>query len=391
MRIAGVALMVLGLGACDALDRALEVETPSQIPAGDLINPNHAPLLVMSAQRDLECAYAAYIVTSGLLAGELQDGSQTADRWNFDRRTIQPEQATYSTASCQGAYGIYQPLNSARFTADTATALIQGWTDDEVSNRQQLIARAANYAGFALTFIGEAFCTAAINVGPELSSAQVFQEAEARFSTALTAAQAAGDNSLAELAYLGRARARLNMGDGPGAAQDAQQVSPGFVYNATYETANSRQFNRVFAFNGQGTSVTVAPSYRNTGDPRVPVRDSARKSTDNNTDLWMQGKYNSLDDPIPLARYAEAQLIIDEVSGALTPAQAAEERKMEFFLEGRRFGDIRRYNLPYDPAPGVIYPEGGASPKGGTYVDLPGKCLPLPDRERFNNPNIPNP
>src|SRR5690606_3513928 len=129
----GVALLaVLGLGACDALDRALEVDTPSRLPAGDLINPAHAELLVVSAQRDLECAYAAYIVTTGLLAGELQDGSQTATRWNFDRRTIQPEQPAYASTSCEGAYGIYQPLNTARFTADTSLALLQGWTDEEV-------------------------------------------------------------------------------------------------------------------------------------------------------------------------------------------------------------------------------------------------------------------
>src|SRR5690606_21199384 len=100
--------------------------------------------------------------------------------------------------------------------------------------------------------------------------------------------------------------------------------------------------------------------------------------------------YNSLDAPIPLARYEEAQLIIAEVDGTMSPAALAQERKYEFFLEGRRFGDIRRLNLEYDPAPGLQYPVAAASPKGGTYADLPGKGIPMPEAERVNNPNIPN-
>ena len=388
---ASLAAVALGaaLGACDTLDKALAVDTPSRLPAADLLNPGSADLLVASAQRDLECAYGAYVVSSGLVAGELQDGSQTAARWDYDRRSLRPEQTSYASTSCAGAYGFYTPLNIARYTADNATTRLEEWTDADVPGRQQLIARAANYAGFALVFIGEAFCSAAIDLGPELTSAQVFEQAEARFAKALTAAQAAGDANLVSLAYLGRAKARLDRGDLPGALSDAQQVAPGFRYDATYQGGgNSRQFNRVYDFNGLGTSVTVAPAYRNLGDPRVPVSDSGRTSSDQNTALWVQHKYNSLDAPIPLARYAEAQLIIAEASGAMAAAELAEERRREFFLEGRRLGDIRRLNLAFEPAPGTPYPLGGASSKGGTYQDLPGKCVPVPDVERANNPNF---
>ena len=38
-------------------------------------------------------------------------------------------------------------------------------------------------------------------------------------------------------------------------------------------------------------------------------------------------------------------------------------------------------NLPYTPAPGAPFPH------GGFYGDQ--RCLPLPDVERLNNPNIP--
>ena len=61
-------------------------------------------------------------------------------------------------------------------------------------------------------------------------------------------------------------------------------------------------------------------------------------------------------------------------------AQIIEERRREFFLEGHRLGDLRRYNLPFLPAPGAPYGP------GGTYGNQ--TCFPLPDVERINNPNI---
>ncbi|MGZ9928007.1 hypothetical protein ACXYTC_23730, partial [Escherichia coli] len=83
------------------------------------------------------------------------------------------------------------------------------WTDEQVPGRTALIARASNFAGLSLLLLGEAFCSAAIDVGPELTSEQLFTEAETRFTAALAAAQAVGDATLGALAYHGRARARL--------------------------------------------------------------------------------------------------------------------------------------------------------------------------------------
>ena len=42
---------------------------------------------------------------------------------------------------------------------------------------------------------------------------------------------------------------------------------------------------------------------------------------------------------------------------------------------------MQRFNVPFNPAVGVAFPN-----KGGTYGNT--RCLPLPDVERFNNPNI---
>ena len=61
-------------------------------------------------------------------------------------------------------------------------------------------------------------------------------------------------------------------------------------------------------------------------------------------------------------------------------AQVIDERRREFFLEGHRLGDIRRYSIVLSPAVGTAFPN------GGTYGTQ--NCFPLPDVERINNPNI---
>jgi SusD family len=111
--------------------------------------------------------------------------------------------------------------------------------------------------------------------------------------------------------------------------------------------------------------------------------------------------------PIRVASYEEAQLILAEAQGgaqAVTiinalrtaaglqgytgPTDAAsiqnliiDERRRALFLEGFRNYDMQRFNVPFNPAVGVAFPQ-----KGGTYGNT--RCLPLPDVERNNNPNI---
>src|SRR5688500_11162278 len=95
-RAAWAALLLAPLAACD-LDKLLEVDAPSRIPATSLETPGNATLLVNSAVGDFECAYGAYVVVGGLIGEELADGIQTADRYPYDRRTVAPLDLRYST------------------------------------------------------------------------------------------------------------------------------------------------------------------------------------------------------------------------------------------------------------------------------------------------------
>jgi hypothetical protein len=261
-------------------------------------------------------------------------------------------------------------------------------------------------------------CSAAINVGPELTPAQLFDEAKSRFDAAIIAATAANDAATLNLATLGRARTLLDLGN-PGAAEvDAAKIPVGFVATTSGDALNARRQNFVVLSINQSSWSTVDPSFRGltingAPDPRVAVTNTGRAGTATGTQVWTVDKYPALGTLMPIARYAEAQLIVAEarvaandVPGAVAAinavraaraglpaysaagqtianvqAQIVEERRRELYLEGHRLGDLRRLKIPLTPAAGAAFPGGG-----GNYGAQ--SCFPLPDVERANNPNI---
>lgn len=422
-RFAVSAVLAAGLGATLAACRditSLEQETPSRIGAGDLDKPENATLLVHSAIGDFECALANYVVAGGLVGDELANANLTNRLWDYDRRTILPTNGVYSTTRCGGDPTVYTTLSTARYDADHVLGLLDGWTDEQVEGRIGLIATAAAYAGYSLVLLGEGMCSAAVDVGPELTPPQILAEAEARFTRAIDAAATASDTAILNLAILGRARARLDLGKMAEAGADATRIPPGFVVNATYSNAKDSRQNVVYNFMYQLLAATVDTPFRDVKfggvpDPRVNVVDAGTPGSDKVTPIFLPAKYSAFETPIPVARWEEAQLILAEadvagndVSGAVdiintlhanagipaysgtTPsevlAQIVEERRRELFLEGQRLGDIIRYGLALSPAAGTPFPAGGAfSGVYGTQV-----CFPLPAAERLNNPNIPD-
>jgi hypothetical protein len=276
-----------------------------------------------------------------------------------------------------------------------------------------MIAKAAAYAGYSLLLLGEVMCEAPLDIGTPIASSGLFQEAEARFQQSIDAAQAAGASAdeFLNMARVGLARARLRMDDASGAAQAAGAVPAGFTKYAVYSTVSSRRFNVVFT-SVQGNDITVDPAYRevmfeDVADPRIPVFNTGR--TASGVPLWDQSKFTTRSDVIEIATYTEAQLVLAEAAVADGRLQDAvniinvlhtaagipefsstdpdeimdriiAERRAEFFLEGHRFGDIRRYNEPLIPAPGTPYHT------GGVYTDA--RCFPVPGIEIDANPNV---
>jgi starch-binding outer membrane protein, SusD/RagB family len=411
---------------CTALacSNLLDVKSPDAINAKSLDNPLIAEQTVNASIGDFDCALSSYVVAAGLMGGELTDATQTASRWSYDRRDIDPNESAYSTNDClESDLGTYTPISTARFTADRILTLLEGWTDDSVPNRAYLIAEAASFAGYNRVLLGEGFCNAAIAGGPALTSEQIFALAAGKFDTAVTAAQAAltadvgnedaesagKDSSVLYLALVGRARAELDMGANAQAIADASQVPNGFEYDATYDASTDYRTNHVYTENNADKTVSVSPPYQNLGDPRVTVTDAHRKASDEHTPLFTQNRYSDGSASIPIASYVEAQLIIAEATGgsgaitilnnlrsaaslgalpsssdpAVIKADIASERARWLFLQGQRLYDVRRLGLPLVPAAGASYSI--IYHKGGNYGSQ--TCMPIPAVETNNNPN----
>src|SRR2546421_464965 len=151
-------ILVLGLltaaAGCDLFNNALEVQSPSSVPASGLETPANAQLLANGAIADFECAAGSYAVMGGLITDELLDATQTADRFPYDRRTMTSSDGRYAVNDCIGL-GVYTPLQTARFSALNVISLLQGWTDAQVPGRDTLIVTLQAYEGYSLVYLGE--------------------------------------------------------------------------------------------------------------------------------------------------------------------------------------------------------------------------------------------
>ncbi|MBL8989798.1 MAG: RagB/SusD family nutrient uptake outer membrane protein [Gemmatimonadetes bacterium] len=427
---AGVTVALAGCG--ELLDQA----APSRVLEETLQGASAAKLIVDGARASFGCVFQAYVTGLGLLVDELEDTQLAAAGWDWDRRTMLPVGGNFATATCDGTqqFGVYTPLQTARYTADLALTNLKGFADADVPDRQGLLATAALYSGYSHILLGEGFCSAAVDGGPELTNAQVFALAEGKFTEAIAAATTANNSSLLNAARVGRARARLNLAKLPGQAvvnaklteakADAALVPAGFVYNVPYNSAATYSRNMFVVRNRESRLYGVAPRYwamtfQGVPDPRVKVTQGARGQDNLTNNVYLADKYSAQNSPIALAKYAEARLIMAEADYHLVGPTAAvnyindlhtaagipafsssdpteilnqliEERSRELFLESHRAYDVRRFNLPLDPAPGAGFmpanPNGALRNKGGQYGDV--RCLPLPDVERDNNPNL---
>ena len=407
------AAVIAAVASCSP-DNLLNVEVPDRVVPEAILSPAQAPLLVNSVIGAYECANNQFVAASGLIADELMEGGSHTDMFGYDRRDFSASEPEYQDAhgDCQNAghLGVYVPISRARWLADTVSAHLEGWTDAEVPNRLRQIATVAAYAGYGHVLLGELFCAATVDGGPKLTPNEIFARAEQRFTRAIEAGTQAGVPDIVNMALVGRARVRLNRGDRAGAEADARRVPAGYSRFVTNSQASPFRENGVFRRNNRGRTLSVEQPYWNltvggVPDPRVALTYTGQRTVDGVRPLVLQTKYPEIASPIPLATATEAQLIIAEIAGGQTAvdiinafraraglpafaggdaatirAQVIEERRREMFLEGHRLYDLIRFQLPLNPVAGAPFP------KGGVYGSA--LCLPLPDVETNNNPNL---
>jgi hypothetical protein len=395
------------LVAATACDSLLEVELPGTVPATSLDNPALARTLVNSALGRFECAYTSYVITSGVLANEFINASTwlNLNTWGWKGLEVHSIAGGCPTGRDDTGIGAYTPLQQARYLAEEGARRIEGFADTDVPNKSEMLAQLYAYAGFATVLLGEGYCEMALDLGPLMPLPEVFARAEQRFTTAITHAQAARNTNLELLATAGRARARLDKKDLAGAATDAEKIPDTFVYNAEYSTVNGIRENRIFNLNRRNRYLSVEPvAYSNqrigtAADSRLNITDSGLRGHDDQTRHWFQNKYNTAAAPIPMASWYEAQLILAEARpseavaainrirtkqnlAAVTPGGDAltmvlEERRRQLFAEGHRLNDMLRHRIPFPT---------GFNHKGQAWGPI--TCMPLPDQEKLNNPNL---
>jgi hypothetical protein len=279
-------------------------------------------------------------------------------------------------------------------------------------SKNALAAQGLIHAGFAERLLGENMCTAIIDGGPSEPRRVYFARAEAEFTEAIAIAASIGDLKLQRAATAGRASVRVWLNDWSGAAADAKAIPAGFTYSAVYSSLEQAQYNRLYWANSnqpeRGLSVAgtfYESYYKSTRDPRAAWSTNPDFPKGTSNVLWyFPTKYDRTSSPINLVTSREMRLIIaesilrsgdwqaamavinslrDDLSvtrwSAASPADAwtalGRERGIELWLEGRRLGDLFRWQADKVP---------------GTFDDMTGRdlCFPIGISELDTNPNL---
>lgn len=401
-----IVALTLGTSACS--DAFLEVTNPNVIDASEVDPAGSAATLAASAEQNFKTAVGTFIQFSSHFTGETYIMETSGSQNEFGRREV----------SELNGQALTQWREMSRASA-SAKLLLDLDLPNPTTNLD--IARAATFRAYSMYFLATDFCTGTLDGGPELSNNQMLDSAIYWFGKAIDVGTANGTPTgitFARVSLVGRAAAKLQRGDKAGALVDANAVPAGFTYSMTYidDLANRARLSNALWRGTVDRSVISVPPYYQTGDPRVPFLPPGRHPY-NAWDAaagpyFIQQKYTGYASPIRLASKLEAEYIAAEASGDVAqqlalinrqrqaaqlepysgPTDAAsvltalfDEKRYDFWLEGKRLADWRRQPVAasrHVPVTGAPY----WRPNLGNIG--PQSCYPLPFAERDNNPNF---
>lgn len=418
------------LGACNEL---LKVDNPGAIPEDQISDPVLAPMLVSSVVGEFQRMYTDLAYYSAVISDEAVTGHNFETIKEIDLRIARANNGTIRD-------DIYRPLQRARYAGDSLSGRLRVIYADSAS-RSLGLARALAYGGYSTTLLGEFMCKSpAEPLGASLDWDALMARALTRFDESIaivTAARAAGlsksdsarADSIINLARVGAARAALNLGDMPKAIGYATPVAtnaPAFMFVVPHSTEKSYMEDPFYsATTGNNQNLGVDSVFRNLGDARVKHTAKSRTGHNGLTQLFRPyqspsfGEWVASDTtqftrttPVRFASGLEARYILAEAEGAtqrtvdlinerravgtpaaipLTLAAGADtimaelrtQRSRDFFLDGHRLGDLRRYKKLYSID---LFPQGQhQNASWGTYGQ--NECFLLPTDETIGNPN----
>lgn len=331
--VSGLALAAIG---CHALD----VQTPDIVPPASLNNPNALPTLRAGAIGDFEIAYdgsgaqgssgttEGQVAASGTIADEWVNTETFPDRVSADARTVDPSSATYAT--------IFANLARARVSAENAAARFRAISPD--TTKDAGLSEMLSLDGLTFVMLAENYCNGvtldelnadgSITHGVQLTTSQILDTAENRFTQALAAGRAltiSARTNMIAFASVGLARTLLDKGDAAGAAAAAADslVPTGFAYVVQHDLNSFRQQNGIFNGNRNFKRYGVADKkggvgfpYMSVVDPRTPFfrSPSTNLGFDKKTPQFDQLRYVDQKASTTVATGAEARLINAEAS-----------------------------------------------------------------------------
>ena len=282
------AMAALPVTGCD-----LNVVDPDIITPDNLTGEEALPTIRAAALGDFALAYTGsgadgsrgtegIVTSSGLLADEYVNSETFPTRVEIDRRATQLTNGTL--------LGWFRTISRARRAQEFAAAQYRELATDTTlqGGFPEMIA----LSGYTYLFFAENYCSGvpfstahadgSLEFGDPLTTAEMFDTAEARFRAALAAATAlqgtgATRTAMINLASIGLGRTLLDQGDFPGAAAAVAGVPTTFVYSVGHSQNTTRQHNgtynaTVFAerysvADGEGTN---GLRFRSQMDERVP-------------------------------------------------------------------------------------------------------------------------
>lgn len=435
MLVASVGLLGGALSGCSDW---LEVTNPGAIENPALENPSYIDLMVNGVIGDFQPAFAWTAFFSTIFAGELQNHHGYFENGDMGRRAVQDINGTYIAAVYNGLHRARFLADSSAsrikvLLADSAgrdlrlaRVLAYGGYSYTYLGEQMCsspLNRSAPVADVELLKMAlDRFREAITVAGAARSAAAAVQPA-----TSASQAAVAGADSVLNFARVGAARVALDLGQRAEAATFARAVepayqsaaAPGFRFNAHYldGVPLRRTGNPYWEFLGGGDSPWFSISgtpFEGLHDPRVPhtlepvsVADGSQRLVPRSPTSFStyngsaEGGAFLATSSIRLASALEASYIIAEAEG-LNDANLAfvnsrravggqaplgagtsaaeyvealrDQRSRDFFIDGHRLGDLRRYKRLYnvDLFPRGSY-YGSATMQFGTQ-----ECWPIP-------------
>jgi hypothetical protein len=440
--------LMLTLGGCKDLTGTPGL--PSGTPNPALYNSATGALgLRNAAVLQFESAFQQYLIDTGLLTDELEDtetGASAGVLLQNGGAFNDPLDERILPVGTSGGVASYTALQNVRGAASLALGALATYDTAAAAIDSATVLRGELYAleGYTELMLADLFCSGVplstldyqkdFTYAPSATTTQVYEDALAKFDTALTLARTS--DSVVNLVRVGQGRAYLELDEYPIAADDVATVPEGFLYQFSVDWGQLIE-NTVSGCSGEsGCLGTVSDRegsnglpYRSSGDPRTAALGVGVNPTTRDS-LYFPAKYRAALTgagyaPFILASGVEARLIQAEAAlngvatgqgswiqqlnalradsgmssisdpGAGDPTAQVDtlftERAAWLFLTGHRQGDLRRLLRQYGAQPQYptfstqeqVYPTGQyLAPGTGRYgTDV---VAPIPTTEDAN-------